>query len=161
MPMGHRKGSSYERRVCALLSEWKGIPRSFTRERYGLSDVHVADDFPFSIELKHRKVINILDVLVSQSTSNLLNALEQTERNAIEDKRYPMFIFRQNRCVDVMVLRCKEGVGVFNYLHTKGVPSIKIKLNTGQQYYCFRLSSVMDVISYKEFVNLYATQKTS
>lgn len=157
---GHRKGGVYERKICDLLSTWRGTHKAFIRERFGDSDIRCPEDFPFSIECKHHRVINPYDIFTAPTTSVLLNALKQTKANAEGDGKRPMLVFRQNNSIDMMVLWRNSGFRLKKLLDKKIIEDFYgyIKFSPATEiftYYCFDLSIIIGNITYKRFVGLY------
>ena len=100
-----RKGSTYERKVCALLSEWCGVkfkrsPRSGALLREGKingayigGDLMSERDFAFSIECKNRKNINFYSALYSPQTSELIKSWHQCVYDASICEKHPLMFF--------------------------------------------------------------------
>ena len=109
---GKQKGSRVEREVAKILSKWWGA--EFTRtpssgmfatthsvqlSRLGVDiagDIICPKDFPFNVEVKSRKKIDLFDIARNGKDSELWDWWEQSVRDANNTQKIPIVIFKEN-----------------------------------------------------------------
>jgi len=107
-----KKGSSVERQVAKLMSAWWGeefsrSPSSgmfATTHATALSSLGVdiagdlicPSDFPFNVEVKARKSIDLFDAARNGKQSEIWGWWEQSVRDANQTKKFPLVIFKEN-----------------------------------------------------------------